>query len=172
MKDKKTAESHPFKDFFPKNIKYLIVGSFPGPRRIWKTPWFYGSKYSQFWKIMECLYGSYRDMSSLAKKRKLFTELEVGLTDIIKVCQRIDHNASDSNLVPILFNDIPKMLYSHPTIKTVFFTSSFVQKLYNQNFKDKIKNVNFIILPSPSPRFARMSLKSKILAYEKHFPKK
>jgi|GEM_PF-3392325 len=167
----KNSEAHPFKDFLPRGVKFLVIGSFPGPRRIWKIPWFYGSRYSQFWKIMDALYGSSCAMSTLEGKKALFRKLRIGLTDIFRKCSRTKGDASDTNLIPLEFGDIPLLFARHPMIKNVFFTSSFVAKFFKKFFKQDFKEINFVTLPSPSPRFAKMSLAEKTRAYRRIFPK-
>ncbi len=171
MKLKNKVEQHPFKDFLPKGVKYLIIGSFPGPKKIWKTPWFYGSKYSQFWKIMEVLYGRSYKLGSFSEKRNLFFKLNVGVTDIFKAVKRVKGNASDGNLVPVKYNEILALLQRHKSIKKVLFTSVFARDHYEKRFPLKNNAVSFVTLPSPSPRYAKVSLQKKINSYRKYFPK-
>jgi G:T/U-mismatch repair DNA glycosylase len=49
-------------------------------------------------------------------------------------------------------------------IETIFFTSRFVEKIFKKLFP---QFTNTIVLPSPSQRYARMSLKGKIEVYKK-----
>ena len=53
-------EVHPFEAFIPKNIKCLIVGSFPGKEQtqceLDDHQWFYGAPRNQFWKILQLVY--------------------------------------------------------------------------------------------------------------------
>ena len=62
----------------------------------------------------------------------------------------------DSNLEVIEFNDKAiKTILQNPNIKSIFFTSKFVEKEFMKLFPEmKIGEC----LPSPSPRYARMSL--------------
>ncbi len=54
------TEKHPFPAFIPKNIEYLIIGSFPGKGQaelqLSEEHWFYGAKRNLFWKIIEQVY--------------------------------------------------------------------------------------------------------------------
>ena len=52
-------------------------------------------------------------------------------------------------------------------IETIFFTSRFVEKIFKRFFPEVIHT---IALPSPSPRYARLSLKQKAAIYKKHLP--
>jgi hypoxanthine-DNA glycosylase len=164
-------ETHPFPPFVPKNIKYLIIGSFPGigqtEKTISETDWFYGAKRNTFWKIIEEVYQT--ELSTTSEKQKLFTNLKMGIGDIILKASRKEDTNSDSNLHIIEYNDksIAKILSANK-IETIFFTSQFVHKIFKKLFPGF---TNTIVLPSPSPRYARMSVKEKIEMYRKMLPK-
>lgn len=164
-------ETHPFQPFIPKGIKYLIIGSFPGKgqteKTISKTDWFYGAKRNTFWKIMEEVYQ--KELSTTSSKQKLFTSVKMGIADIILKAVRKENTNSDSNLEIVEYNDKAiKEILNTNKIETIFFTSRFVEKIFKRFFPDV---VNTIVLPSPSPRYARMTLKEKVTVYKKHLPK-
>src|ERR1035437_1452701 len=164
-------ETHPFQPFIPKGIKYLIIGSFPGKgqteKTISKTDWFYGAKRNTFWKIMEEVYQT--ELSTTSSKQKLFTSVKMGIADIILKAVRKENTNSDSNLEIVEYNDKAiKEILNTNKIETIFFTSRFVEKIFKRFFPDV---VNTIVLPSPSPRYARMTLKEKVTVYKKHLPK-
>ena len=75
----------------------------------------------------------------------------------------------DSNLEVIEYNDKSiKEILENKTIKTIFFTSKFVEKSFLKLFPDiKIGES----LPSPSPRYARMSMSEKTNYYRLKLPK-
>jgi hypoxanthine-DNA glycosylase len=165
-------ETHPFSPFIPEGIKYLMIGSFPGKGQtekiISEQDWFYGSKRNTFWKIMEEVYDV--ELKTTSAKQKLFTSLKMGIADIILKAARKENTNSDSNLHIIEYNEkaIRKVLDSEK-IEKIFFTSQFVEKIFKKLFP---QFTNRIVLPSPSPRYARMSLKEKINVYKKELPKK
>jgi hypoxanthine-DNA glycosylase len=163
-------ETHPFKPFIPPDIKYLIVGSFPGKGQtgigVTDKHWFYGARRNRFWGILEAVYNiSLEDKKS---KQELFVKTKMGIADIILKATRKQNTNSDTNLEIIKLNDeaIRKILESK-TIITIFFTSKFVEKLFKKVFP-YISNT--ITLPSPSPRFARMTLQEKTNIYKKYLP--
>lgn len=164
-------ETHPFTPFVHEEIKYLIIGSFPGKGQtekiITEEDWFYGAKRNTFWKIMEEVYQT--ELSTTSAKQKLFTSLKMGIGDIILKAVRIENTNSDSNLQVIEYNDkeIKDILLTNK-IETIFFTSHFVQKIVKKFFPDV---TNTIVLPSPSPRYARMSFNEKVEVYRKLLPK-
>lgn len=163
-------ETHPFKAFIPENTTTLIVGSFPGRevthRILNEEEWFYGSKRNQLWKIISGVYGM--DLQTRTEKQNLFKKHGIGMADIFLKVKRKEDNNMDSNLEVIEFNDKAfKIILQNPNIKKIFFTSKFVEKSFLKLFPD-VKTGE--CLPSPSPRYARMSLGEKINYYRSKLP--
>ena len=169
MRDNK-IETHPFEPFIPPGMKCLIIGSFPGKGQTEidasSNQWFYGAKRNTFWKILEAVYAvSLEDKKS---KQRLFTKTKMGIADIILKAVRKDNTNSDTNLTIIELNDIAiKNILELNSNITILFTSKFVEKLFKKVFPYIL---NTIVLPSPSPRFARMTLQEKISIYKMHLP--
>lgn len=166
-------ETHPFGDFIPSKVKYLILGSFTGKGVLSELgyDWYYGTKANQFWRIIEQVYGIKLEIKP--KKIELFTKLQIGIADIIYQCERKKGSNLDSNLINIVYNfdAIEKILNNYPITK-VFFTSRFVENKFMKKFgKDKFKHIEFIALPSPSPRYAQMPVSQKIITYKMLLPK-
>lgn len=164
-------ETHPFKAFIPGNTTVLIVGSFPGRevthRTLSKDEWFYGSKRNQFWKIISGVYQT--NLETKKDKQDLFTEHGIGMVDIFLKVKRKAGNNMDSNLEVIEYNDKAiKEILKNRAIKNIFFTSKFVEKSFLSLFPLVTIGES---LPSPSPRYARMSLLEKIRYYQLKFPK-
>jgi hypoxanthine-DNA glycosylase len=163
-------ETHPFEPFVPRNMKYLIIGSFPGKGQTEIDPnsdhWFYGAKRNTFWKILERVYDI--PLQNKKSKQQLFVNTKMGIADIILKAVRKNNTNSDTNLDVIELSDIAiKKIIESNNIATIFFTSKFVEKLFKKVFPQVH---NTIVLPSPSPRFATMSLQEKISIYKKHLP--
>lgn len=167
-------EKHVLGNFIPKGTKYLILGSFPA-KGFGLTPgydWYYGSKYNQFWKIIEKVYKiEFKDKQA---KIELFTRLHIGIADIIDSCERRNGNSSDMNLFNITYNPSLIDILKENKVKTVYFTSVFVEKIFNKSFQSNtfFNNIKFITLPSPSPRYAKLTLEQKIETYQKLLPRK
>jgi hypoxanthine-DNA glycosylase len=164
------VETHPFEAFIPKNIKCLIVGSFPGKEQtlseIDETHWFYGAPRNQLWKILEIVYT--RELRNRKEKQQLFEEAGIGITDIIKSCIRRQGTNLDENLEVKEYNQkaIEKILKQyHPK---VLFTSRFVEKEFKRLFPhyDKMD-----ILPSPSPRYFKLKVEDKAKIYKQKLPR-
>jgi hypoxanthine-DNA glycosylase len=168
-------EKHAFGDFVPKNAKYLMLGSFTAKKSDTDLSydWFYCTKRNQFWSIIENVYGL--SLPNKESKVKLFTKLGIAFSDMILTCERREDNSSDINLTNFVYNNdgITNILSDH-NIRKVFFSSRFVEKEFKRKFIKLIADfpkVEFITLPSPSPRYAAMSKEEKIKKYKEAFPK-
>jgi hypoxanthine-DNA glycosylase len=167
---KNKIEVHPFKPFIPPDIKYLIIGSFPGKGQteidMNGDHWFYGAKRNTFWKILEAVYDI--PLQNKKSKQQLFMNTKMGIADIILKAVRKNNTNSDTDLEIVELNDLViKKIIESNNIVTIFFTSQFVEKIFKKVFP---QITNTIVLPSPSPRFARMRLQEKINVYKKHLP--
>ena len=96
-------ETHPFGNFIPVNITYLLLGSFISNQLIFDSNynWFYGTKRNQFWPIISQVYKVKLD--SKESKQNLFKKLNIGIADIIYQCERRDGNSLDANLINIVY---------------------------------------------------------------------
>lgn len=164
------TETHPFEPFVPQNATTLILGSFPGREQTQNQPdedqWFYGAKRNQFWKIISSVYDV--QLSSKDDKQKLFEKHGIGITDIFLEVRRKDNSNSDSNLEIIKYNnEIIGEIIKNPKIKSIFFTSKFVESNFCKLFPTvKIGES----LPSPSPIYRRMTMEEKISHYKSKLP--
>lgn len=163
-------EIHPFKAYVPENASAIIVGSFPGRevthKELSEDEWFYGSKRNQFWKIISGVYEA--DLPSRKEKQALFQKHGIGIVDIFLRVKRTEDNNMDSSLDVIEFNDKEvALILKNPCIKKIFFTSRFVENAFKKLFPEVIIGE---CLPSPSPRYARMSLQQKIDYYKLKLP--
>jgi hypoxanthine-DNA glycosylase len=174
------VETHPFGNFVPLNAKHLILGSFTGRQVVKGTnetdiayDWFYGTKRNQFWSILEEVYGI--ELRNKQSKQVLFAKLGIAIADIIYQCERNGISNLDSDLVNITYNvkAIAEIL-EREHIEKIFFTSRFVEYRFKKFFKTVINchpSIYLITLPSPSPRYAKMSKEQKIQKYKVLFPK-
>lgn len=160
-------ETHPFGNFVPKKAHYLILGSFTGKLES-GYDWFYVSKRNQFWKIVEEVYGV--NLPDRKSKQKLFSRIGIALADIIYSCERKQGTNLDANLVNITYNisGIRKLL-NRGTIKKIFFSSRFVETKFRRLFKNVSQELS--TLPSPSPRYAKLSLSQKVKIYKRLLPR-
>lgn len=168
------VETHPYPPFVPRHAKYLLLGSFLA-KKYENDPdfdWYYGAKRNQFWKILAKVYG--RELSTRKSKQQLLTDLQMAITDIIYQCERKHGNSLDANLINIVYNTpaIEKILHTR-TIERIFFTSRFVETRFLRMFKNfaaDYPDVDLVTLPSPSPRYAQLSLAEKTARYKQLLP--
>ena len=164
-------EIHPFGDFVPAKIKYLMIGSFvTKPSNPYE--WFYANGRNQFWPIVEAVYG--RTFPTREKQQKLFTDLEMALTDIIYSCERKNNSNLDISLFNITYNikGITSIIIEN-RIEKIYLTSKYVEKMFNSQFKETIlarPEIAIITLPSSSPRYAMMTKQEKIQRYKELLP--
>ena len=162
-------EQHPFTAFIPSKVNCLILGSFPGREQTLKAPgaheWFYGAKRNQLWQILELVYE--RKLGNRTEKQALFESAGIAITDIIKTCRRRDGTNMDENLEVIEWNkaEIDQILKIHNP--AVLFTSRFVEKQFKRFFPDYMLTD---LLPSPSPRYFRLSIIDKARIYKEKLP--
>jgi hypoxanthine-DNA glycosylase len=172
-------ETHPFGSFVPSGSKYLILGSFSGRQAVKGKPytedsydWFYALRRNQFWPILEEVYE--RDLNSKQSKQELLAELRTAIADIIYQCERKSGNNLDSNLVNIVYaiEEITR-IFENNQISRVFFTSRYAEKHFRRAFRDVIiwyPSIEFMTLPSPSPRYARMAKSQKVKRHRELLP--
>lgn len=165
-------EMHPFGDFIPKKVNYLMIGSFvTKPSNPYA--WFYANGRNQFWPIMEAVYNKTFDTKD--KQQQLFIDLRMALTDIILSCERLRNSNLDINLVNITYNieGINNIIYKN-AIEKVYLTSKYVEKMFRKQFKDTIlarPKMEIIDIPSSSPRYAMLTKQEKIHRYKALLPK-
>ena len=163
------VEQHPFAPFVPPRMKCLILGSFPGKEQtrggLDENAWFYGSPFNQLWRIMEEAYG--RELKTKEAKQKLFKEAGIGITDIFKSIIRTAGSSVDENLQIVEYNrdEIERILKEFRP--QIFCTSRFVEKEFKKMFPAYLA---VDVLPSPSPRYFKLSIADKAAIYRKKLP--
>lgn len=166
-------EVHPYRPFVPNNTKYLFLGTFTGKKDSLKDDWFFGTKRTQFWKILEAVYVI--ELNTNLEKENLFKNINLAITDVILSCERRDNSNLDNNLINITFNlDAISDIFKLNRIEKVYFSSRNAEGLFKKNFKElisKYPKVELITLPSPSPRYAAMTFTEKVKRYKELLPK-
>lgn len=167
-------EYHPFGSYIPKNVRFLVIGTFPGRQYSQRasheneadaTAFSYGGR-NQFWRIMEKIYGV--ELPTRAAKKELFDTLNIGLIDLIHACKRKNQSNMDSDLIEIVWNHTELVrIFKENRIERTFCTGKGVAKIFQEWFPDKA----CIALPSPSPLYAAMRFEEKLLFYKNVFPK-
>lgn len=173
-----SKEPHPYLKYFDTSQprKYLIIGTFPPNKKEREgkstfADYFYGNKGS-LWSILKetklFAADSFKDFDSVRKWEKQYS---VGVTDVLKSCNRKEgktKSSDDSDLLITkedLNTDLQEYLRKYiDKIQLIYFTSSSTQTGSNSAFYwfgelmgDKFLNAHssklFTKLPSPSGRF-------------------
>lgn len=167
-------ETNPFTVFCPKDAKYLVLGSFASKdgKKGHNYDWYYSNGRNQFWPILEAIYET--KLQDKKSQQALFSRHKIAIADIIKKCRRVKRSSLDTHLSDIVYNKTPisKVFKTRRLVK-VLFTSRFVENHFRKHFKDLIDaypKVEFVTLPSPSPRYAQMTRAEKVRSYRKAFP--
>lgn len=159
-------ETHPHKPFVPHPLKALIMGSFPGRSSTLSDgphgQWFYGAKRNQLWKILEIVFN--QPLPDQAAKAAVLAGKGIGIGDILLQIKRLKPSNADQDLQIIAYNDkaIAAILQKYPDVR-ICFTSRFVEKQFKTLFPG---HSHTTLLPSPSPRYARLSLAQKAEIYK------
>ena len=162
------VEIHPFPIFIPPKMACLILGSFPGKEQtrggLDENAWFYGAPLNQLWRILEKVYNV--ELKTKEAKQKLFHEAGIGITDIFRSVIRKSGSNLDENLEIIEYNktEIERVLKDFRP--QVFCTSRFVEK----EFKKMFPAYPVDVLPSPSPRYFKITIEQKADIYRKKLP--
>lgn len=144
--------------FLPdKNIQYLIIGSFPISESVHYDPphdrfdfsFFYCSKLNKFYRILEAVTGydffpvgnNHQPVDDVISITNLFLEKKIGITDIIYEVRRTGNGrgAVDTCLMPIMFNNICKLLKEYKNIKRIYFTSIQVETWFKEYMRNCTK---------------------------------
>jgi hypoxanthine-DNA glycosylase len=166
-------EHHPFGSFIPKNVQYLVVGTFPGRQFSQRSAseneadihaFSYGGR-NQFWRILEKIYGV--DLPTRDSKKQLFQDLNIGLLDVIKACRRKKPSNLDTDLTDIVWNKEEfELIFKENMIKNVFCTGKAVAQIFQKWYPEQA----CVALPSPSPLYAAMRFEEKLEYYKNVFP--
>ncbi len=160
---------HPFPVFVPPKMKCLVLGSFPGKEQtrggLDENAWFYGAPLNQLWRILEKVY--HHELRTKAAKQQLFREVGIGITDIFKSVIRTAGSNLDDNLQIVEYNkeDIARVLNDFRP--QVLCTSRFVEKEFKKMFP-AYPDVD--VLPSPSPRYFKLTIEQKAEIYKRKLP--
>lgn len=172
-------EVHPFGIYVPDNARYMLLGSFPGRQAFQSSPsydpsydWFYRSRRSQFWSMLEAVYDT--PLGTKQEQERLMRELRVALGDVILSCRRANNTNADTALKDITYNtEGISAVLAQSDVTTIYFTSSFVARVFKTHFTNVINaypQIRYVTLPSPSPRYANMSKAEKVRRYRALLP--
>lgn len=115
--------------YAPRDMTRLIIGTFP-PLAVTagydeNLPFFYGSNDNLFWKVINSL-SILPGLGVPPAAPNFFDNFGIGVTDCLRVVNRIAFGGRDEDLLQIQSNNIPAILNAYPEITDVYFTSKGV----------------------------------------------
>ncbi len=123
---------------------------------------YYGHKSNNFWPLLFALYNQ-QVPKSYDQKINFLYEKGIAVWDVLRECYR--EGSSDSNIKKEVVNDFDTFYKLHSKIHSVFWDSITAQKLY-QKHVGMHPGKNYYLLPSPSPRYARLSFEEKLKRWQ------
>ncbi len=157
----KTHVEHTLDPIFFSDSEILILGTMPSPKSREKM-FYYAHPQNRFWKALagaldEPVPTDTHQCVMLLKNHK------IALWDVLESCDIV--GASDASIRNPVPNDIASII-RYTYIHTIYTTGTTAHKLYNKLIKPVIKK-EAILLPSPSPANARMSLEQLTEEYRR-----
>ncbi len=108
-------------------VKSLFLGTFPTyevvnlVRAGGNTEFFYGQRANRFWPLLQQLTGLMTVTE--VNQFQFLQETKFGLTDILRKIERIGQGSADSNLTPLVFNNILNLKQNFQAIERIYCTS-------------------------------------------------
>ena len=152
--------SHTLDPIFFSDSEILILGTMPSPKSREKG-FYYAHPQNRFWRALAGALGTVvpRDTHECVL---LLKEHKIALWDVLESCEI--EGASDASIKNPVPNDIASII-RYTYIHKIYTTGTTAFKLYNKLIKPTLKK-EAILLPSPSPANARMSLEELVAEYK------
>lgn len=150
MENNIVISTHPYEPYIPDNATKLIIGSIPPQRFCIKhsiidnddVKFYYGSKDNNFWKLIGEVtkekFTFKNNLEAIKERKEWLLKNNIGITDIIEVCEHVGGKATDEALKIIKYKEIDSILIKHNQIKTLICTSYFVIKYLKRLLKEKM----------------------------------
>lgn len=161
---------HPFKPFFDKDSRILILGSFPSLKSR-ELGFYYQNKNNRFYQILELLFDLSPKSLSMQNVQKDFLKTQkIALWDMFKSCDITKSKDESIRLKDknTTANDLNLVLEKAP-IKAIFTTGKTAHKgfcHFYAHFKQVYPKLSYHILPSSSSANARFSLEELVHEYK------
>ncbi|WP_430613623.1 DNA-deoxyinosine glycosylase [Flavobacterium sp. JP2137] len=148
---------HAFPPLVNARSRILILGTMPSEKSL-EYQQYYGNKQNRFWTILFRVFQ--REFSEDYQRRKqLLVDFDLALWDVLECCER--KGSLDSEIKAEKPNDIAALLKAYPQIKTIVFSSKNAEKFFSK-YAERIPEIEYVTLPSPSGAYASMRLDEKI----------
>jgi hypoxanthine-DNA glycosylase len=140
----------------------LVLGSFPSVASL-AAQEYYAHRQNHFWKIMGALAGHPLDGLPYAERVKAVMALNIAVWDVVQACER--EGSGDERIENARLNDFARLALQAPLLKRVCFNGQAAAKLGAPALAGTAYEIH--VLPSTSPRNARMPLAEKTRIWSK-----
>lgn len=147
--------THPFKPFFDKNSKILILGSFPSVKSR-QDGFYYQHPRNRFWRILENLFNT--KLENITKQQAFLKENNIALWDVLASCKI--KNSDDKTISYAKANNL-NLILSQAKIQAIFTTGKSAYKFFTKFHP----NLKAIALPSSSPANLNFSFEKLLEEY-------
>lgn len=145
----------------------LILGSMPGEESL-RQQQYYAHPRNVFWDIMGELFGAGRELpyaDRLARLRQHY----IALWDVAGSCRRNGSLDASIDLHSVAANDFATLFARCPSIALVFFNgrkaADLFERLVAPSLGERVRTLEFTVLPSTSPANASFSKARKLAAW-------
>lgn len=148
--------THPFKPFFDKDSKILILGSFPSVKSR-QYGFYYQHPRNRFWPILETLFNV--KLENITKQQAFLRKKHIALWDVLQSCKI--KNSDDKTISYAKANDL-NLILSQAKIQAIFTTGQSAYKFFVK-FHPRLEAT---ALPSTSPANLNFSFEQLLQNYE------
>jgi G:T/U-mismatch repair DNA glycosylase len=124
------SDLHPLKPFLPPDARFLLLGSFPPPRKLWSMEFYYPNLQNDMWRIIG-LIANYDPMHFMMPDRRGFDRRRIedfcckcglAIYDAAVEVIRLNDNASDNTLKVLREVDLAGILAQIPQCNVIIVT--------------------------------------------------
>jgi G:T/U-mismatch repair DNA glycosylase len=124
------TEKHPLQPFYPANVRWLFLGSFPPKRQRWSIDFFYPNFQNDMWRIFGSVFfgdkNYFVDTVNKSFKKdaiiEFLTAKHIGIYDMAEEVIRHRDNASDKDLEIVKPLDVIGIINKLPDLQNVVTT--------------------------------------------------
>ncbi len=147
----------------PKNIRVLILGSFPGKLSLQKKQ-YYAHPRNVFWQIMGEVF-NFDCKIDYQKRITIINGHRIGIWDVMQSCRRLGSLDSKIETATIVPNDFTSFFDCHPEVRLIAFNGSKAETEFKKRVFPKLGDLKtgleMIRMPSTSPAMATMNYQEK-----------
>ena len=122
----KTKESHPDWYYPVQGMRALILGTFPPHNAKRHYEFYYPNSQNRFWDVMAEIANTKlfqnRGPQAVAERKRLMTQLKVGLQNIGKIIERHGVSSADNDIVITEFQDILGIINENDSLQAILLT--------------------------------------------------